>query len=303
MSFEPYGGNANARNGGANDKFVQALSERVWALEEATNNIIQLSKVVGTPKDDSPLRGRLRQNDDTGFRLRNEIERILRTERDILMKKGRHTTDNTFRRLEQQSMEIVKKYVQASDAARRKVQNNPLPEDRRGPAGERVTANPVFAKRDALAADADFQEPFQFNAEKLANADIQVKEVCVRKVFVLKERSSHNAHIYHFSYRFCLLLPQENARNALMIAQTTTELHNVMRDFSENVEKQGESITQIEEAVTESLERVEVAVADVQKASQYQSQYRKKCVVLAFVFALIIIAVGVLVGLKYSGKL
>eukprot|EP00736_Rhodelphis_marinus_P006196 Rmarinus@m.7404 len=85
---------------------------------------------------------------------------------------------------------------------------------------------------------------------------------------------------------------REKHKDILRLEESIKELHQLFMDMALLVESQGELLDQIEHSVSQSVNYVEKATSELEKAGEYQKKSRKKqCCILGFVLVVVLIIV------------
>ncbi|XP_041424433.1 syntaxin 3 L homeolog isoform X5 [Xenopus laevis] len=91
-------------------------------------------------------------------------------------------------------------------------------------------------------------------------------------------------------------------RDIVRLESSLKELHDMFMDIAMLVENQGTLIDRIENNMDESVGFVERAVADTKKAVKFQSDARRKMIIIGVVVAVLIAIVALIIGLSVGLK-
>ncbi|XP_041038560.1 syntaxin-3-like [Carcharodon carcharias] len=87
-------------------------------------------------------------------------------------------------------------------------------------------------------------------------------------------------------------------KDIVRLESSIRELHDMFVDIAMLVENQGEMVDNIEVNVNKSAEHVETAKAETKKAVRYQSQARKKTIIIVGILVIILAIVALIIGLS-----
>jgi t-SNARE complex subunit (syntaxin) len=239
---------------------ISSLSNKVWTLMQTCTSIESLSEAIGLANDTIQLREKILSAGRRAESLVNEIDAGIKKMRvqsmqnpETAMKQQLNKVENDYAQVKAKLIDTIKK----SQMKQRSYQ----PKE----------STLKVVKGSAAASDLEDGRSKRILNPANPNVMIQLKAL-------------HGVEDD---------IQSEKAAEARMILKDTSELHSMMKDMSELIEEQGQSLELVEEQVDETREAVMAGNRELEKAAQYQMQYRRKwCFV---VIAIILIACAIFI--------
>ncbi|KAF3845849.1 hypothetical protein F7725_002927 [Dissostichus mawsoni] len=159
------------------------------------------------------------------------------------------------------------------------------------------TANKVRSKLKAIEQSIEQEEGLNRSSADLRIRKTQSKyrDRCkdrIQRQLEITGRTTTNEELEDMLESGKLAIFTDDTHEIIKLENSIRELHDMFVDMAMLVESQGEMIDRIEYNVEHSVDYVERAVSDTKKAVKYQSQARKKkimiiicCVILGVVLA------------------